>query len=143
MGRHKHTLTPKKRRFVEEYLVDLNGAAAAVRAGYKPSAAKFTASHLLAEGPVQAEVARLQSQRAEKTAVTAERVLEHLWDNAILARGTKDFTASNAAFVKCGEHVGMWKKGAALNVHVNLDELSDAQLAHLAAGGDLGDLPKS
>ena len=28
------TLTPKQARFVEEYLIDLNGKQAAVRAGY-------------------------------------------------------------------------------------------------------------
>ena len=33
-------LTPKQQRFVEEYLVDLNGAQAAVRAGYSVHTAK-------------------------------------------------------------------------------------------------------
>jgi phage terminase small subunit len=32
-------LTPKQRRFVEEYLVDLNATQAAIRAGYNPKRA--------------------------------------------------------------------------------------------------------
>jgi len=28
-------LTPKQRRFIEEYLIDLNATQAAIRAGYK------------------------------------------------------------------------------------------------------------
>jgi len=37
----------KQARFVREYAVDCNGAAAAVRAGYSPRSAKVTASRLL------------------------------------------------------------------------------------------------
>ena len=37
----------KQSRFVREYAVDCNGAAAAVRAGYSPRSAKVTASRLL------------------------------------------------------------------------------------------------
>ena len=37
----------KQSRFVREYAVDCNGAAAAVRAGYAPRSAKVTASRLL------------------------------------------------------------------------------------------------
>ena len=41
------TLTAKQARFVEEYLVDLNGTQAAIRAGYSPKTAAATASRLL------------------------------------------------------------------------------------------------
>jgi phage terminase small subunit len=34
------TLTPKQARFVEEYIVDLNGKQAAMRAGYSPKTAE-------------------------------------------------------------------------------------------------------
>ncbi len=40
-------LSLKKQRFVEEYLVDLNGTAAAIRAGYSVRSAKQIAHVLL------------------------------------------------------------------------------------------------
>lgn len=40
-------LRPKQKRFVEEYLIDLNGKQAAVRAGYAAGSAHVTASRLL------------------------------------------------------------------------------------------------
>jgi phage terminase small subunit len=43
------TLPPKRQRFVDEYLVDHNGAQAAARAGYSPVSAKVTASRLLTD----------------------------------------------------------------------------------------------
>jgi phage terminase small subunit len=43
------TLTPKQRRFVDEYLVDLNATRAAIRAGYSPRSANEQASMNLAK----------------------------------------------------------------------------------------------
>lgn len=78
-------LTQKERRFVAEYPIDLNGAAAAVRAGYAPKSAKVTASRLLKKPAVrvalQDKVERHIEAVAEATASTdlnAARVLEEL-----------------------------------------------------------------
>ena len=52
-------LTPKQRRFVEEYLVDLNAAASARRAGYcprSPKSAAATGSRLLRQKAVREAV---------------------------------------------------------------------------------------
>ena len=43
----REAVRAKQSRFVREYAVDCNGAAAAVRAGYSPRSAKVTASRLL------------------------------------------------------------------------------------------------
>ena len=47
------TLTPKQARFVEEYLIDLNGKQAAIRAGYSPGTAEVQASRLLRNAKVR------------------------------------------------------------------------------------------
>ena len=47
--------------FVREYVVDGNGAQAAVRAGYSVGRARHTASELLRRPDVAAELARLRS----------------------------------------------------------------------------------
>lgn len=76
-------LTPKQRRFAEEYLVDVNGTKAAVRAGYSPHTANEQAARLLANVSVQEVIQELQEERSRRTGITAQRVLEELWDIAM------------------------------------------------------------
>jgi phage terminase small subunit len=60
-GRVDRGLTPKQRKFALEYLVDLNGTQAAIRAGYSAKAAECQASRLLRNVKVAALLAgRLQ-----------------------------------------------------------------------------------
>lgn len=49
-------LTPKQREFVRQYMVDLNGAAAAVRAGYAERSARQQAHRLLTNADVRAAI---------------------------------------------------------------------------------------
>jgi len=49
-------LSPKRQRFVDEYVVDFNGTQAAIRAGYAPKAANEQAARLLANASVKAAV---------------------------------------------------------------------------------------
>lgn len=69
-------LTPKQQRFVEEYIIDLNGAAAAVRAGYSERRARQTANDLLALPAVQEAVQAALAARSERTEITQDRVLQ-------------------------------------------------------------------
>lgn len=71
-------LTPKQRRFVDEYLVDLNGTQAAVRAGYSRRTANRIASENLSKPDVQSAVAAAQRARAERTKLSQDRVIEEL-----------------------------------------------------------------
>lgn len=75
-------LSPKQQRFVEEYLLDLNGTQAAVRAGYSPKTARSAAAENLTKPDIVAEVARLQQLRSERTRVTADDVLRRWWQLA-------------------------------------------------------------
>ena len=52
--KHNRPMTDRQRRFVEEYLVDCNAAAAAVRAGYSEKSARRTASELKTVPVIQA-----------------------------------------------------------------------------------------
>lgn len=73
-------LTPKQRRFAEEYIVDLNASAAYRRAGYKArgNAAEANASRLLRNAKVASVISELKRERSERTQITADRVLEEL-----------------------------------------------------------------
>ncbi len=69
-------LNPKQARFVAEYLIDLNGKQAAIRAGYKAKTAEVQASQLL-RVPHVAEAVRVgKAKQLEKADLTAARVLE-------------------------------------------------------------------
>lgn len=71
-------LTPKQQRFVDEYLIDLNGAQAAIRCGYSEKTAKEQASRLLTDVNVAKAVAAAQQERSERTQVTADSVVREL-----------------------------------------------------------------
>ncbi|MBN9306828.1 MULTISPECIES: terminase small subunit [unclassified Devosia] len=70
-------MTPKQERFAAEYIVDLNATEAAKRAGYGPRA-RVTASELLALPDVQARVAELMRERAERIELDGDRVLAEI-----------------------------------------------------------------
>jgi phage terminase small subunit len=71
-------LTPKQARFVEEYLLDLNGKQAAIRAGYSPKTAEVQGSRLLGHPKVQAAVDAAMQARSRRTEVAADRVVAEL-----------------------------------------------------------------
>ncbi len=71
-------ITPKQERFCQEYVIDLNAAQAAIRAGYSKKAAKEQGSRLLANDGVAKEVARLQRSASEMAGVRAVDVLLEL-----------------------------------------------------------------
>jgi len=71
-------LTPKQAAFVSEYLIDLNGKQAALRAGYAPANAEVQASTLLSYPKVAAAVARGMAQRLARVNMTADTVLSEM-----------------------------------------------------------------
>lgn len=68
-------LTPKQEAFCAEYMKDLNGKQAAIRAGYSAHTAKEIASELMAKEHVQERIQELMSQRAARTRIDADYVL--------------------------------------------------------------------
>ena len=74
----KDKFTPKQRAFVQEYLKDLNGTQAAVRAGYSSRTANEQASRLLANVNIQEAVAKAKAERSIRTKIDADWVLKRL-----------------------------------------------------------------
>jgi len=72
-------LTTKEKRFIEEYLVDLNGTKAAIRTGYGAKGASVRGAELLATPQVRKAVDEAIAARSERTKITADRVLEELF----------------------------------------------------------------
>jgi phage terminase small subunit len=71
-------LTEKQKRFADEWLIDMNGTAAAIRAGYSPKSAEVTASKLLRNSKVRAYIDQRMAEHSRRTGVTQERIIREL-----------------------------------------------------------------
>jgi phage terminase small subunit len=108
-------MNPRQQRFVEEYLIDLNGYRAAVRAGYAEKWARNIASRLLRRPEIAEAVAKAKEERRERLRITADRVLAEL---------------ARIAFADMGRMVVRGEKGLSLK---DTSELSPDDLAAVAA----------
>lgn len=105
-------LTPKQELFVQEYLVDLNGAAAYRRAGYSvksENTATVNASRLLSNAKVQAAVKLAMDERAKRVAVTQDYVIRMLQDEAEFHGEGSSHAARIRAIELLGKHLGMFR----------------------------------
>lgn len=71
-------MNDKQRRFVAEYLIDLNATEAAKRAGYSARSAYSTAERMLRKAEIQEAIQEAQAKRQIRTNITADRVLQEL-----------------------------------------------------------------
>ncbi len=69
------SLSEKNKRFVKEYLVDLNATQAAIRCGYSVKTARSIACELLTKPDIEAEIARIGKKVEEDTLVTTEYII--------------------------------------------------------------------
>ncbi len=105
--------TPKQKKFVEEYLLDLNATQAAIRAGYSKKTAKSQGQRLLTNVDIQAQITKLRDKLSAKSQVTRERILEEYrriafgdirqvvtWDaNAVTLTPSDDLSPEDAATI--------------------------------------------
>lgn len=71
-------LSEKQAEFCRQYVIDLNATQAAIRAGYSAKVANKNGPRMLVNAGIQAEIERLQAERAKRTEVTADRVIREL-----------------------------------------------------------------
>ena len=71
-------LTAKQTLFVAEYLVCANAALAARRAGYSARTARFIGAENLTKPNIAAAIKKAQDERARRTQITSDHVVEEL-----------------------------------------------------------------
>lgn len=69
-------LTGKQRRFVDEYLIDLNATQAAIRAGYSKKTAQIIGFENLSKPIIAAALQMRMKAREVRTEITQDRVLQ-------------------------------------------------------------------
>lgn len=71
-------LTPKQKRFVEEYLIDLNATRSAIAAGYSEDSARVIGCENLTKPDIQEAIQAAMQARSKRTNITADNVLSEL-----------------------------------------------------------------
>lgn len=117
-------LNAKQRRFVDEYLIDLNATQAAIRAGYSVSRASEIGYQLLQKTTVKEAIQSAMAKREKRTEITQDYVLntiaetiekckqaEPVRDHEGKETGEYKFDAANVlrGCDLLGKHLGMFK----------------------------------
>ena len=110
----KNKLTPKQKRFIDEYLVDLNATQAAIRAGYSKRTACFIGYENLTKPQIKEALGVAQENLSKRTEITQERVIAEL---------------ATIAFSNIGDVVSWGPGGVSVK---SADELSPEILASVA-----------
>lgn len=77
-------MTKKQKRFVEEYLIDLNATQAAIRAGYSPDSARDIGCENLTKPNIKAAIDRAMAERSRRTDINQDRVIQEIAKLAFL-----------------------------------------------------------
>ena len=120
-------MTQKQWLFVQEYLVDLCGAAAARRAGYSPAGAKNAAWRLLRDPEVKTIVKEEMEKRAARVQLKQEDVLRELRAVAFAAASDENgaavkYASKLRALELLGRHMGLFEGKVAAVVPVKIVE---------------------
>ena len=100
-------MTPRQRRFVEEFLIDLNATQAAIRAGYSARTAEQQGPRLLGNVEIAAAVQAAQRARSARVQVTQDAVVRGLLHEATLVGEGSSHSARVSAWGLMAKHLGM------------------------------------
>ena len=114
-------ITEKQKKFVEEYLIDLNATQAAIRAGYSVKNAGKIGHELLEKTRISNEVTRKIAERSRRTGINADRVLIEL---------------AKIAFVNADDVIE--SKDATLKENASRDDLAAIQSIKVKTFGEDG-----
>jgi hypothetical protein len=138
-------LTPKQSRFIQEYLVDGNGAQAAIRCGSPAAGAHVWASRTLRIAKVSEALQAAQVVDATRLSISRENVLEWLQSAFLAAREKGDPAAMVSAAREIGRMMGFYApevKKVALTIDQNdtqarFSRMSDRELLDVMAHADM------
>ena len=100
-------LTGKQERFCEEYLVDGNATAAALRAGYAKPAARSIACENLTKHNIMLKITQLRSDQTVRVKVDSEWVLTKAIELHDLCVKAEQYSNAAKALDTVGKHVNI------------------------------------
>jgi len=107
--RQDKKLTPKQKRFCEEFLVDLNATQAAIRAKYSKKSAYSIGEENLKKPKIRNYMRELLTLRCIRTQVTSDKVIEELRKVAFAKKDIKTRDRLKALDI-LAKHVGLFDK---------------------------------
>ena len=102
------SLNSKQLRWIDEYLIDFNGAAAAVRAGYSAKCARSIACELLTKPDIQAVLQAKQGALAEELRITRQGVVQGLLEAVDMGRVQQNPGAMVGALREVAKMLGFY-----------------------------------
>lgn len=117
-------LTDKQRIFVDEYLIDLNGTRAAIRAGYSEKSAREIASQNLTKLNIQKAIEKAFNERKARVLVTQDDVVNGLLDEAKNKDEGASHSARVSAWAHLGKHLGMFTDKVEVSGGLAIDAIS-------------------
>ena len=99
-------LNAKQLLFIDEYLIDHNGAQAAVRAGYSATCARQTASRLLTNHDIRVMIDRRLEDLADTFRIDRETVLDGLLRAAQIADEDRNPSAAARVWAEINKMMG-------------------------------------
>jgi len=120
-------MNDKQRRFVEEYLIDLNATQAAIRSGYSAKTAEQQGSRLLSNANISDAVNAAKQKRSEATGITASWVLTEAEDLYRECRREGDRSNAKGTLDMIGKHISVqaFKELRELSGHLSLGQALD------------------
>jgi len=109
-------LTPKQRRFVDEYLLDMNATQAAIRAGYSQKTANEQGAQLLGKTHIKTAIDAAKVKRSERTEIDADWMLRRLVDEA--EADLADIYDDKGDIKPIDEWPEIWRQGLVAGVEV-------------------------
>jgi phage terminase small subunit len=116
-GAQTRPLSPLQKRFVDEYLIDLNATQAAIRAGYSAKTAPQQGPRLLTLPQVAVAIREGQVARSERTKVDADWLLLRLAEEA--EADLADLYTDANTLKPVHEWPVIWRKGLVAGVEIN------------------------
>ena len=113
-------LSEKQMNFVNEYMKDMNGTAAYLRAGYKctEEAARRAASRLLTNVDVMSEIGQRTDKMQEESGMSVQWVLDQYKD-IIVNNLREDPAVAKGALDSVAKHYGMFKDRTEIDLKVS------------------------
>jgi phage terminase small subunit len=121
-------LTPRQQRFIAEYVKDLNGTQAAIRAGYAAKHASAQSYQLLQKTTVQDAIAKFSRQHMLRAGITAQDVIAGLHEEATRMGEGSSHSARVQAWTQLGRYHGLFDNRVERSVTHKLSDLSDEEL---------------
>lgn len=142
MQNSSSTLTARQLRWIDEYLIDFNGAAAAVRAGYSPKSARSIAHENTTKPDIQAVLRAKQAAMAQELQITREGVIRGLVEAVDTARLQQNPMAMISGLRELGRMMGFYapevkRVEMTTDQHITQNHMSamtDAELLALMQG---------